>query len=258
MIGQLGGLVMPVAASSVSDSLAVLDPARKELAGLCAAAINGELGAAWSKVVATLPPAHFLRGTKPVQDVQELDPDAAAFTQRKPGFPILCCYRQGRANYTWKYNRQQTRIQRWNLDYILGPLAVDDVRRVGDVLTAASSVVAETLIHGFYPGHPSASPPVPAYGTGQPFAVSVAYVHMVEHTGPGWGKAENSEKPYYGLTMSIETWELTEFITDPATDEVLALQTGDVGNVDIDMGLAVASGEGVTIPHFIEVGPPVP
>lgn len=261
MIGKVGGLTFPVAASAVTDSLTPLDPARHEMAGLLAAAINGELGAVWAKVCATLPTGHILRTSKPVQDVVELEPDASTLGTRKPGWPLLAVYRQGKATYSWKFEARQTRTQRWNIDYILGPLAIDDVRKLGDALTAAGSVVAETLMHGFYPGHPSASPAVAAYGTGEPFAVPVSSIEMVGQSGPGYAKAEGmggDAKDYYGITFEVETTELTEYLTDPATDTLLDFSNATLGPTDLDIGLAVDPIDGVTLPHFVEVGPPAP
>lgn len=258
MIGSVGGMTFPVSASAVTDSLTPLDPSRHEMAGLLAAAINGELGAPWAKIVATLPATHILRGSKPVQDVAELEPDATVLGTRRNGWPLLAVYRQGKATVTWKFEARQTRTQRWNVDYILGPLALDDVRKVGDILTAAGSVVAYTLMHGFYGGHPSASPPVAAYGTGIPFAIPVSSVHMVGQTGPGYAKAEGmggEAKDYYGITFEVETTEVTSVLTDPATDTTLD-NTDSLGPTDLTIGLAVDPIEGATLPDFIVIGPP--
>lgn len=258
MIGAVGGLTFPVAASAVTDSLAALDPARHEMAGLLAAAINGELGAPWAKIVATLPTGHMLRGTTPVQDVVELEPDATNLGTRRNGWPLLAVYRQGKATVTWKFEARQTRTQRWNVDYILGPVAIDDVRKLGDILTAAGSVIGYVLMHGFYGGHPSASPPVAAYGTGIPFAIPVSSVHLVGQTGPGWAKAEGmgaEAKPYYGITFEVETTEVTSVLTDPATDTTLD-NTDSLGPTDLTINLAVDPIDGGTLDDFIVIGPP--
>jgi hypothetical protein len=259
MIGAVGGLTFPVAATAVTDSLAALDPARHEMAGLLAAAINGELGAPWAKIVATLPTGHILRNSKPVQDVVELEPDATTLGTRRTGWPLLAVYRQGKATVTWKFEARQTRTQRWNVDYVLGPLALDDVRKVGDILTAAGSVIGYVLMHGYYGGHPSASPPVAAYGTGIPWAIPVSSVHLVGQSGPGYAKAEGmggEAKDYYGITFEVETTEVTSVLTDPATDTTLD-NTGSIGPTDITIGLAVDPLDGVTIPSFVKIGPPV-
>lgn len=260
MIGSFGGLTLPAPTTGITTTLAPLDPARTALAGLLKAAINGELRDVWALVTAGLPATHPLAGSTPVRDVLELEPDPQTLAARKAGWPLLCVYREGKATTQMVSARYNRRIQQWRADLILGPIGtVDDVRRFGDLAMAAVTVATATLHHGIYPGHPSATPPVAAYGTGRFPAVPVDFVTVKGHQGPGLATVEQlggDAKQLYAVTIEIETWESELIVSDPATDTLLDFVDTDLGAADVTINLAVPEDQGSELSNFVVVGPP--
>lgn len=251
MRDALGGLTSPVDPALVTDTLAPADPARREICGLLRAAINGECRDAWAKVQATLPASHYLRSALPVQDAIELEPDPNNLGQRKPGWPLLAVYRTGESTSEWVFTGRHRVTQQWAVDYLLGPLDIADVRKIGDLCTCAKGAIASALLHGLYPGHPGATPAVPPYRDGDRLVVPVASLLLKKVIGPAYGKVEGLPAPWFGMTCIVETTELTQALPDPL-DAVPAKQTPDNGPMDLELGLATEGA--ATIPDFIRVG----
>ena len=95
---QIGATKLPLEAGDVGSefSLDTIDPVKRSMLALLVAAINAELGGAWTRVVTTIPQ---MRGTTPVVDSYPYEPTAQRMTERSPKFPALFLHRSGEVNY---------------------------------------------------------------------------------------------------------------------------------------------------------------
>lgn len=241
LVGEFGDLDFPVT-TSITTTLTPLDPARERLTALFKAAINAELGTAWTTVTNTLDSGHALYGTSPVQDTLELAPSPAVMTQRKPAWPLMCVYRSGKATlepFTMHIDRI---VQEWTVDYILGPLDVGDLRKVGDVCIAVAKIIRAVIRRR---GHAS-------YDSGAlqffPDKGGLGAIELKSSEGPGQASFAGDESGtlYYALTMTLET---VEHLTDDA-DEFGAFDA-------IDFEVGVGSGDGI-VPGLIYASTDVP
>lgn len=132
---------MPAVEDSTNGTLTSLDPARDTLLELFAAAINSELGAAWTAVTDTLPAGHKLSGTSPVQDTVPSAPSEQLLTQRKHGWPVLMLHRDGRGEFSDHGLELDKLTQPWKLYWIVGPLDIIDQRKILDIGQAIAKVL---------------------------------------------------------------------------------------------------------------------
>lgn len=237
-----GGLDLPVSATDVVDTLAPLDPARDTLVSLFQTAINAELLAPWSTIMATLDPTHPLRtgGPNPINDVLPLEPSPTVMQQRKAVFPLLCLHRTGTARYDEiALGGQVERLtQSWDVHYILGPVDTGTLRKVADICVAVTKIVRLVIRRR---GHPAfqngALQWYPAhFGT----VGTLGTVTLTGYDGPGQAQfATGPDAPlYYAVTMHLETAEHT--VDDPnafgnfdATD--IEIAAGDDADLLPDM-----------------------
>jgi hypothetical protein len=203
MLETMGGLSLPAVEDSDNSTLASLDPGRDILLALFAAAINSELGAAWTAVTNTLGVGHRLYGTSPVQDTLPDEPTEQVLTQRKTGFPLLALHRTGSGTFE-DMTMEITRLtQPWKLHYVLGPLDIIDSRKLKDVCIAAGKVVALTLRERKHL----------AYEDGDlQFEDVFSSIRVVSQEGPtqaGFGGSEDSTM-YWAIALNLETTEISD------------------------------------------------
>jgi hypothetical protein len=247
-----GGLALPVDAADVTTTLTPLDPARAVLSGLFRAAINAELGPAWTKATAGTP----LASSSPVQDVLEIPPTADKMKQRVAGWPLLCVYRDGDGvceEHTLNGGVERL-TQPWTVDYILGPVDIADLRKLGDVFQAVVKIVRlcirrrghEAYQGGalqFFPGQlPDGD--VPLF----PRSSLLGAVSLKGYSGPPTYQARfagsDSGTIYHAISLRLETVEYT-YDVDGAFPPIEAfdLDVGIGGGEGIVSGLVYASSD---------------
>lgn len=183
-----------------------MDPARDKLLALFATAITAELTAAW----ALASPGTALEGKPVVNGRLPLPPTEDILTQQRVKWPLLAVYRDGQAEWQeWSLAIDMLR-QTWTIDYLLGPLTIDDERKLADVLVAVSKVVTLVLQRG---GHPSfeggALQFLEAFPSGEGGCRFTSARPLNQRTGRAT-VAEGPNAPrYLALTMQIETTERT-------------------------------------------------
>ncbi len=238
---NFGGLRLPITSDKVDTNLSALDPARAVLANLFSAAINAELGAVWSKVTATLPADHKLKGTKPVEQTLELPPNADTLGQIKEVWPVLAVHRAGEGLYD-QYTLYNDRLtQTWNVHYILGPVGIAEERKLGDICVAVAKTIRMVIQLGGHSAFES--------GAVQFFddKAALAYINLKSQEGPGQAQfvAKDEASPlYYAITLTLETWEITQDNLDGYPDfSGMSLNVG-VGGTEGTAQLIFADTEG--------------
>lgn len=204
---SFGGLKLPIStAAPGNEGLAGQDPARKVLLDLFAAAINYELGPIWTKVVAEFGTDHVLSGTQPVQYKLELAPNPNVLEQVKVAWPLLTLHREGAGEYDDFTLSIRRLTQQWQLNYILGPTSIEDIRRVGDATVMAAKVIDAVIRNR---GHNAYDNGAAQFGAGKG---SLSKVLLKSQEGPGQAALIGDEKNvlYYAITLNLETTELLE------------------------------------------------
>lgn len=202
---KFGGLRLPIStAAPGNEGLAGQDPARRVLLNLFAEAINYELGPIWAKVVAEFGPNHVLSGSTPVNYRLELPPNPNVLEQVKVKWPLLTLHRDGTGEYSQHTLALDKLTQPWQLNYILGPTSIEDVRRVGDATVMAAKVVDAVIRNR---GHQAYEDGAVQFGDGKG---DLSSVRLVSHEGPGQAALVGDEKNvlYYAITLNLETTEL--------------------------------------------------
>jgi hypothetical protein len=226
----LGGLDLPIDPAGISTTLAPLDPARTVLAGLFKAAINAELGPAWTKATAGLSHKHLLFGSLPLADVLELEPSVPVMQDRKPAWPLLCVHRTGTATHEeHTLGGQIQRItQQWGVHYILGPLDVGELRKLSDACIAVAKIVNLCIRRR---GHPAYQGGALQFFQGHG---RIGAIRIVSHDGPGQASFASDPKgvQYYATTLVLETVEYS-YNVDGADGDFEGLDlTIDAGSDD--------------------------
>jgi len=232
LVGKLGGLSLPLRAADFDGTFTSVDPARQRMLALFKAAITHELTPVWDRATAN---CSALFDKAPVQDTLELEPTPRVLTDRKTDFPLLVLHRIGRGEWFEHTIDMDRRDQDWRLYYILPPLKVEDLRRIGDVCLIVAEVVRRTIRNH---GHV-------AYENG-------ALQWFGDETGIGSIKikaqnigqapfAEDDNAPlYHMLVLEIATQEYSQDVPE---------EFGEFEGIDYHVGLATDEG---TIPEFIE------
>jgi len=231
LIETFGGLSLPAQAGDVDTTLAPLDPGRDALLALCAAAINAELGAAWRKVVATVPSEQQIDRQNPVGDTFPGAPTPATMLERKAHFPLLALHRDGRGVYEPHLIDHDRLRQPWEMHYILGPLDVGDTRRLQEACIAAAKLVSRTISQGGHPAYQGGA--LVLFGS-DPETALFGELRMVSHEGPGQAVFAGDEKqtPYMAITMQLESLEYPSLRSDDSA--------GALDGVDLDVGIGGA------------------
>jgi hypothetical protein len=227
----LGAMALPTKATDVDATaltLAPLDPARDAMLALFAAAIVAELGPAWDVVAAAVP---SLAGVSVVADTWPGEPSPEIVLQRKCKFPCLFLSRSGVGTFQYITLARRQKTQKWGLHYIVSPVDVGELRKVGDILARVSAVLLSTIERG---GHPS-------YQSGSKVLASVG-LDSVELDNDQAGQARFAADPasplYRSLSCELTTTESTNWVPGTAPDfngASYSLGTGDSSGILPDM-----------------------
>lgn len=212
--GGYGALAFPLALTGTTSHAEQLDPGQAAIGGLLKAAINAELGAAWQAICNRLEPGHHLNrvpGRLPVADVTDMEPSPAVLGQKYATWPILAVYREGEPRREPLNLVQRKTIQRWAVDYVIGPLDAGDQARVGKFAQVVGSVINRVIEEGWHP----------AYQSGRrQFHGQFMRIDVVGQMGPGVARVLGDEKGngYYGLSILLQTEERTARTVGHASD----------------------------------------
>ncbi len=228
LLVQVGASSMPSKAADVSATeltLASLDPARDVLLACLAAAINFELGPAWTTVTNAI---GSLIGSQPVVDTWPGSPTPEVVLQRKTAFPCLFLCRDGLATYDDFTLSRRRRTQHWGLHYIMAPVSIGERRKIDDALTYVGDVVMATIERG---GHP-------AY-TGGPRALASVGFSTLKITSTQMGQAKFAEgeaaaPTYNAISCVLESTEIMKPVPGtaaPFNGTSFGLGTGDASGV---------------------------
>lgn len=222
---QLGHMALPAKATDVDDTaltLAPLDPARDALLGCFRDAINFELGAAWTKVIANVT---SLSGTNPVADIWPGTPSPSIVLQRVTRFPCLFLSRDGvgKINDYSLARRQLT--QTWGLHYIVSPVDVGDERKIQDVLVRVGGVLLATIERG---GHSAfASGGVNAFRV---VGLNTLFLRTIQAGQARFASGDENAPSYHALSAELETTEIMRYVDGvgtPFTGSSFELGTGN-------------------------------
>jgi hypothetical protein len=203
---RLGGIVMPVAAGDVTNGQlwSVGDPIRDRLLALFSAAITAELTASWN--VARV--GTKLASVPVLADTLHQQPRRNILREGGYKLPLLALYRTGTAPWANVTLAMRKRTQDWRLDYVLGPLLLEDERRLAGVLPwvpAVVDAVIEARGHSAFEG-----------GAIQ-FFEDTCPIGQIALTGSEEGLAEwaegDSKIEFYAASMTLQTVE-TEWLGD--------------------------------------------
>ncbi|HTJ17824.1 MAG TPA: hypothetical protein VL494_13685 [Steroidobacteraceae bacterium] len=228
---RLGGLELPVFGRTIGQTgLASLDPSRDLLLDLFTAAINSELGEAWTTALGNIGGQRENLGQTPVSDTFADEPTEQNLRQRKGKWPLLAIHRAGNATYE-SFTFEITRcVQPWALHYILGPLDIIDARQLKDICVAVSKIVALVIRRR---GHASfQGGALQFFGAGSPDQPSpLTSLRLISHEGPGqavFGGAE-STLLFWAIEMRLESTEISSYVD--------GAQGPDLDGLDVTVGV---------------------
>lgn len=232
-----GGLTLPAVEDDSTDTLASLDPARDALLAFFAAAINSELGAAWSAITGMLQVGHRLDGTQPVQSTFPDEPTEQYLTQVKKAFPLLALHRSGTGTYTQLTLETIRLVHPWKLYYILGPIDVIDSRKLKDVCVAVAKVIAIVIRDRKHQAYESGALQFFDYFTS---------IRTVSHEGPGQAAyaGDKSTTIYWAIEINLETVERSGYVDGSQGSDFEAMDI--IANVGGDGGIQPALVLGAT------------
>jgi hypothetical protein len=206
----------PDLTDSPETLFASFDPQLDAMLALFEAAINAELGAAWTLARA----GTQLAASLPVQDTLWVQPTKASLRAQSLGFPLLCLARVTGTHEELSLAKEQV-TSTWSLDYLLGPLTGADYRRLGGALGAALKVI-QTAIREL--GHP-------AYEDGaRQFAGFNTIGIKSSVMGPAAFGDEGQGVEYFGLHVDLETTETDAALPGSSTDYQGTTYTFGVGD----------------------------
>lgn len=214
-----GAVGFPVIEGDVDDGqlYSALDPARDRMLALFKVAINYELAHSTTAVVSTSPWGVAVAGTAlddgrlPVADTF-YEPPGRTTVQADLKYPLLALWREGgeHVEHTLAIEGMQSR---WQLHYILGPLKVEDERRLAAAIVGALRVVQLTIA---MQGHPAYQDGDPQFFAG---VGGLASVKLSSHTvGPASYGEQDSGMVFQSAQMLIETLELDGWADGYAAD----------------------------------------
>ena len=230
---NFGGITLPTTEEAVGDSdhlFGVFDPVRDRLLDLLSTALNAELGPAWNKVRAET----SLASKSPVEDTLYDQPRRAILREGNFSFPLLALYRSGEATFEWHALDIRRSTQPWVLEYILGPLKVEDYRRVGAVLTAAARIIDLTIERR---GHPAFESGTLQFFPDRGGLASVSVRSARQGLASFGEQGEGNE--FYALRVELETVEIDGWADD---------FDPDFAGVGVQVDVA---GDGGTLPAVI-------
>lgn len=235
-IDAIQDVTYPLATGGTGATRMLSDAAREGMASVFAADIRTRLGDAWAWATTALPPAHPLRGTRAVETVLQLAPTPDTLGAMRIKFPALAIYREGDATYARRGLKRLQRTQNWGVEYMLGPIGIDDARVIGDACLAAADIIFAAIENRGMTA-----------GVGWP--IPVASIYVSKSQGPGWAAVDGQPAPYWGISLSVTTTEVLHSHVD-SSDVAF---TG--ANVSVDLTSpyeTVTGGSGVTIADFVQ------
>jgi hypothetical protein len=205
-----GDADLPIAATDVSDGqlFSAWDPGADQLLSLFETAVNAELAASWT--VARVGTA--LASASPIARTIYEQPRKALLREASLQFPLLALYRT-ESEFEERTLTQEVERCTWRLDYILGPLTVEDYRRLGAALTAVKKVVALCIR---LRGHPEFESGALQFGDGKGRFGAIRIVSAEQ--GPAEFGPDGEGPEYHCLAMKLETTELEAPQADLDTD----------------------------------------
>lgn len=237
MFERFGGLELPVPGTDIGASgLAALDPQRDILLELFAAAINAELGEAWTQARLAGGARAKLHATLPVAYKLPDEPTEQLLTTLVTSFPVLAVHRSGTGLYE-EHTLEISRLkQPWSLHYILGPLDVIDARQLKDVCVAVAKIVALVVQRRGHKAYQSGA--LQFFSGNAPDEPSpFTSIRVVSHEGPGQAVfANEAQVTYWAIEMRLETTEISSDVDDASS-----------GALDgMSLTVNVGGGEGLT------------
>jgi hypothetical protein len=215
--GRLELPVEPSPANSIGD-LASLDPARDIMLELFAAALTAELSPVWSAATVDTP----LAECGPVAQKLPGLPTPELLGEMKLAFPFLSVSRSPTgAQFGDLTLETRSLTQRWDVDYILCPLAVTNLLRVQDILQAVGKVIDLVIENGGHRAYRTrqngnASLLVNVLGSGSDCCGFWKCRVVDMALGPASFSAKGDGPRYYACGLTLETIELANFLTDAA------------------------------------------
>jgi hypothetical protein len=206
---SFGGLSWPVDASGTAFT--DLDPAGDAMLAFYKACIEAEYGSRWNSVQATVPTNHiFAESFSPVTDVLALAPSPNTIRQRKCKFPLLTLHRAGEARFELNTMSDDKMTQTWELNYILGPLRIEDERKFGDLCVAVAKLIRRVTTRRSHPAvEDGAVQLLGDFDPSDPY--SVPLISSIDARVAGFGSAKfaggEDDTTYHACTVEIETVE---------------------------------------------------
>lgn len=207
--------VEPSPPNSVGD-LASLDPARDIMLDLFASAITAELGPVWAAATVDTP----LSECGPVAQKLPALPTPELLGEMKTGFPFLSVARSPTgAQFGDLTLETRSLTQRWDVDYILCPLATTNLLRVQDILQAVGKTIDLVIENGGHRAYRTmqngnATLPVNVLGSGTN-SCGFWKCRVVDMAlGPASFSTKGDGPRYYACGLTLETVELSGFLTD--------------------------------------------
>lgn len=206
---RFGGLEWPIDpdVASFND----LDPAGDAMLAFFKACIEAEYGERWASVQGTVKPGHIFESSlSPVSDVLALAPSPNTIKQRSCRFPLLTLHRSGEARFEQVTTFDDKMTQTWELNYILGPLRVEDERRFGDLCVAVAKLIRRVCTRRSHPAvEDGAVQLLGDFDPSDPY--SVPLISSIEARVAGFGAAKfaggEDDTTYHACTVDIETVE---------------------------------------------------
>ena len=157
-------------------------------------------------------------------------------------FPLLCVYRTGEPAFDHVTIEEERITQDWGIDYILGPLDVDDIPKLGDICGAVGKAVRLVIRQR---GHKS-------YENGAlqfyPDQGGFATIQLLSQLGPRQASFpdDESETLYFSVNFRVRT-------TETSNDDL-----GAFGPLEaIDYSLGVGDSDEI-IPDLVQADSSVP
>lgn len=192
-----------------------LDPQLDNLIGLFAAAIDTELGNAWTPVCASLPVGATLRNsTAPIGTMLKVEPTRRVLSEANCQFPILAIHRSAEAEIESFTLSKESIKQQWQLHWILGQLTAGEAFKLSAALQAVAKIIHLCCKKLSHPAYDSGRI---QFGDEDQNLFAWITVTKIEQ---GAGKfAEEDPASFYGVTVSFETLEYSrpDYVGLPAS-----------------------------------------
>jgi hypothetical protein len=191
------------------------------------AAINAEFSRSWESACLALPPGSVLFNTLPAQDTMPFEPTSKIMRERKCGFPLLALHTFGDPEFE-PLTLEQDRLRRdWKLHYILGPLDLENQRKILDICVAIGKMLRVSIRKFGHPAYES--------GANQIELAGLSSLELTKIEGPGSARFDGEEDSptYWGAVFTLVTTEDSDDIIDQIAEFEGADLSIDVGGPEI-------------------------